>query len=168
MCLALCLYVFLPLSPGIESFYALSPQELLHGHCHALRGLSTGAVCWLCYRCPATSPQESGKKCMCVWGNQNQPSLAFFVPFYKALVTFAKKLFVHEHVPFFSVMHKHLFLKQQVSVLVQGLPNNICRNNPSLLHVSNYKTGEYENCTRNSDFDVKNFTFQLHIQLLQD
>lgn len=42
-------------------------------------------------------------------------------------------------------MCKHLLLKQQASVLVQDLSNTTCRDNPSLVDMSNYKAGEYQN-----------------------
>ena len=99
LCLTMCLCLFLVLSPGNESsagFCALSPQEPLCGHCHALRGLSDRGS--LLASLLESSHQSAGK-----WeGELKKPALAFFVPFYKALVPTWQTTFFHKHVPFFQ------------------------------------------------------------------
>lgn len=138
----LCL--FLHLSLGVES-----SQESLRGHCHAARE----AVCELCYWSPASCSQESGKE---KW----KPNPGWFLyHFIRFLFLFDKQLCsISTCIPF-SVMCKHLLLKQQDSCWCKTSQITPVGDNTSLVIVSNCKSGEYQSCAYSSGSDVKNFAF---------
>lgn len=57
------------------------------------------------------------------------------------------------------VMGKHLLVKQQASYWCKTSQITPVGDNPSLVIVSNCKTGEYQSCAHSSGSDMKIFTF---------